>query len=404
VANPQRPMANTMSRKTPVKWPPKVPDGFPMNVTARGYVKTIGGKTRWICGKKSPAEALRIMYAKATRIAAKSPVLAPAPTGHVVSVHTLLGKWINAREADLHAGKLKPATFAQYRRSAKRIDAVIGTFKVDEYMPETTEQLHRELSTRHGADFGRRAVGHWRDCCLYAEERRWCRPVALGRKIVRSILSRPAARVKWTLMDKGQIKTLLAAAKAATEGRRNDFRQQAEQFHAALLLALNGGYGPTELAEMPKSFVDVEKGVVKGLRGKTGVNHVCPLWPETLEALKLVLVQRPDDVLLFRTRNGNQWVETRAVMEAGHAVNSTGHDNFKERWNELTRPLGLKVEGQGFYKLRHCHATAADKFGDDKARRVLMGHAMEGSTGHYVEVGEDRLRKLVEFIRQELIL
>lgn len=392
-------------RKSQIPWPPTVPEKFPLTVVGSGYVKTIGGKTRWICGRKTPADALRIFYAKVGKLASGSPIPTPAKVEpSAVSVHYILAKWILAREADLNAGKLKPHTFSQYRRSAKRIDEVIGTFKVDEYMPETTEHLHTELSNRHGADFGRRAVGHWRDCCLYAEERRWCRPVALGRKIVRSILTRPAARVKWTLLDKKQIKKLLKAAKAATVGRRDDFRQQAEQFHAALLLALNGGYGPTELSEMPKSFVDLSEGVVKGVRGKTGVMHVCPLWPETLEALKLVMAQRPDDVLLFRTRNGNPWVETRVIKEGGHVVNATGHDNFKERWKELTKPLGLKVKGQGFYKLRHVHSTTADKFGDDHARRVLVGHALPGATGHYVHVGEDRLRKLVEFIRQELIL
>lgn len=394
-----------MVKKPAIHWPPKqLPPKFPLTVVASGYVKTIGGKTRWICGRKTPAQALQIFYAKATRFASKPTVIAKTETSTAVSVHLLLAKWIIAREADLHAGKLKPATFAQYRRSALRIDEAIGDFRLDEYMPENTEQLHVELSKRHGADFGRRALGHWRDCCLYAEERRWCRPIPLGRKIIRSILTRPAARVKWQLMDKVQIQKLLTAAKAATVGRRNDFRQQAEQFHAALLLALNGGYGPTELAEMPRSFVDIDAGVVKGLRGKTGVMHICPLWSETLEAVKLVLVQRPDDNLLFRTRHGNPWVYTRSVMDGTHAVNASGNDNFKQRWNDLTKPLGLKVAGHGMYKLRHAMMTTADKFGDDHARRVLVGHALPGSTGHYVHVGEDRLRKLVEFIREQLIL
>ncbi len=396
-----------MSRKKSlISWPPKIPDKFPLTVVPTGYVKTIGGRTRWICGLKTPAEALRIFYAKAGSLSAKSPVLLPAPVNPdaPVTIHVILSKWINAREVDLHAGKLKPATFSQYRRSALRIDDVIGTFRVDEYMPETTEQLHAELSKRHGIDFGRRALGHWRDCCLYAEERRWCRPVPLGRKIIRSILMRPAARVKWQLMDRKQVRQLLAAALAATKGRRDDFRQQAEQFHAALLLALNGGYGPTELSEMPRTFVDIQAGLVRGLRGKTGVMHICPLWPETIAALELVLVQRPNDKLLFRTRNGNPWVETRTVMSGSHAVNNTGHDNFKERWNDLTKPIGLKVTGQGMYKCRHLHASIADQFGDENARRVLMGHALSGSAGHYIEVGEDRLRKLVGFIREHLIL
>lgn len=390
---------------TPVKWPPNLPENFPLTVTKWGYVKTVGGRTHWICGRKTPREALTAWHSKATALAAKVKAPAPVKVDHEgVTVHYVLGRWILARESDLHSGKIKPGTFAQYRRSAKRIDAVIGHMRCDDYRPENTEHLHAALVEKHGEDFGRRAVGHWRDCCNYAEERDWCRPVRLGRKIVRRLLSRPAARMEWELLDKHQVKRLLAAALSATIDRRNDFRQQAEQFHAALLLALNGGYGPTELAEMTKKMVDVKARTVSGARGKTGVNHVCPLWPETLDALKLVLIQRPDDPLLFRTRNGNPWVYVKAKMKGTRAVNASGNDNFKQRWNDLTKPLGLKVRGQGMYKLRHLHATTADKFGDDKARRVLMGHALEGSTGHYVDVGVERIRKLTDYLRKQLIL
>jgi integrase len=390
------------------QWPPKLPESFPLTLTRWGYVKTVNGRTHWICGKKSPREALAVWHSMATALAAtanSSPHPPPVKVDHEgVTIHYILGRWINSREVDLHAGKIKPGTFAQYRRSARRIDPFIGHMRCDDYRPESTEHLHAELVRKHGEDFGRRAVGHWRDCCNYAEERDWCRPVRLGRKIVRRLLSRPAARMQWDLMDRRQVKKLLAAAKSATEGRRNDFRQQAEQFHAALLLALNGGYGPTELAEMPRGFVDLKAGVIKGPRGKTGVMHVCPLWPETRTALKPVLAQRPGDALLFRTRNGNPWVYVKAKMKGTRAVNATGNDNFKQRWNDLTKPLGLKVKGQGMYKLRHLHATTADKFGDDNARRVLMGHAMEGATGHYVDVGLERIRKLTDYLRKQLIL
>jgi integrase len=138
-------------------------------------------------------------------------------------------------------------------------------------------------------------------------------------------------------------------------------------------------------------------------RGKTGADHIVPLWPETVEALKLVLAQRPDDALVFRTRHGNPWCRTYAVMKGGKVDRASGADHVNERFTELIEPIGLKIDGQGFYKLKHLFATTADKSIDRNAVAILMGHKLPGSRGHYIEVGEDRLREVVNFVRHHLL-
>jgi integrase len=63
---------------------------------------------------------------------------------------------------------------------------------------------------------------------------------------------------------------------------------------AMVLLACNGGLGNTDLSEMTFDHVDLDSGWVDYPRVKTGVERRFPLWPETLEAVKLAIAERPE--------------------------------------------------------------------------------------------------------------
>ena len=87
-----------------------------------------------------------------------------------------------------------------------------------------------------------------------------------------------------------------------------------------VLVGINCGFGNSDCATLPKSALDLKGGWVNFPRGKTGVNRRCPLWPETVAAIRQALEARPtpkssqDRGLVFLTPTGLRWVAT-AVSE-----------------------------------------------------------------------------------------
>src|SRR5262249_27572466 len=55
---------------------------------------------------------------------------------------------------------------------------------------------------------------------------------------------------------------------------------------AMLLLALNAGFGNSDVGNLPLAPLDLDKGWVDYPRPKTGIPRRCPLWSETIQALK----------------------------------------------------------------------------------------------------------------------
>lgn len=61
----------------------------------------------------------------------------------------------------------------------------------------------------------------------------------------------------------------------------------------AVLLGINGGFGNTDVATLPRMNLDPENGMISFPRPKTGVKRVAPHWPETIASLRDLLAQRP---------------------------------------------------------------------------------------------------------------
>lgn len=393
-----------IAQTKPVQWPPRVPRNFPLTVAPRGYVKRIAGRLRWICGRVPPKEALKAYHRKASALLAGArPVAQPKQVGGIVTLHYILSRWIIDRRDDAERGELTYGSFGQYRDSAKAIDAIAGHYNVADVTPDSTRAIYDRLAKDHTLDFAKRAVAHLRTCCRHAEEQGWCAPVRLGQKTVAKLIARPKVSMKWRLYTPAEIRTILDALEAKIRTADGRSRPSLIQLRAMIYLALNGGYGAQELADLPRAVVDLAGGCIDYRRGKTGADHIVPLWPETIAALEPVLSLRPGDELMFRTREGNPWCFEAAKYREGRLVGKIDNDNVNQRFTELVKPLGLKTHGVGFYKLRHLFATTADRCIDRNAVSVLMGHSLGGSRDHYIRVGVDRLRQVVEFVRHELL-
>lgn len=383
-------------------WPPALPQGFPLTIHPRGYMARIAGKPRWICGKIQPKEALKVYHQKAAALlAGMKPVAVRVGGRKIVTIKFILSSWIRDRQADALRGELTPGSLLQYRHSAKAIRDIVGHVAVTEYRPDHTRQLYGSLYQNRTADFAKRALGHFRTACNHAVEQGWCGPVNLGKAAIAKATSRPAVKMRWQLYTPDQIRIILDGLEKRIRGRN---MPSMIQLRAMIYLALNGGYGAQELSDLPRSVIDLDKGRIDYRRGKTGKDHIVPLWPETIAALRPVLAQRKGDDLLFRTREGNPWCAARLKFSSGKPVGRYDTDNVNERFTALVKPMGLKIRGQGFYKLKHLANTTADECGDVHATFTLFGHSLPGTKAHYVRVGEDRVRRVVEYMRSHLLV
>ena len=112
-------------------------------------------------------------------------------------------------------------------------------------------------------------------------------------------------------------------------------------------------------------------------RGKTGVMRRCPLWNETIKALKEAIAVRPTPKIecnnVFITRLGKPWMGKETLKTAANGKTKRD-DPIAKEFGKLLRALGIKRTGVGFYALRHVSDTVAKRF-DREAAQALLAHA-----------------------------
>jgi integrase len=168
-----------------------------------------------------------------------------------------------------------------------------------------------------------------------------------------------------------------------------------------MYLGLNCGFGNNDCAMLPLSAVDLKSGWVNFPRPKTGIDRRCPLWPETIKALKAALAQRPTPKdsehadRVFITRYRFSW-ESKAAK---------GDSPISKEFAKLVKSDKLKLyrKGLGFYTLRHIFQTIGEKSLDKDAVRSIMGHAEAANdmSAIYNEepVEDSRLQAVTDFVR-----
>src|SRR5262249_34830200 len=83
---------------------------------------------------------------------------------------------------------------------------------------------------------------------------------------------------------------------------------------AMILLGVNAGFGNPDNATLPLSALELYSGWVNYPRPKTGIPRRCPLWPETVAALRQAIAECPEPRheeatgLVFVTTRGRPWL------------------------------------------------------------------------------------------------
>lgn len=447
----------TMERHK-MDWPPDIPKTSPLSLHPRGYRSKTGGW--WVCGKRPLSEARVIMgnrlsdllhqprreqytdkqlRAMCDQLAENQKedrqLIIALPAGDEQTVEQLADRFIREIEREAAAREIShgeaqtiirsiaallefvvpddvPGIAGTSMAKTRIIDLVPDHFAAFATAMRDTGVVRDGGHVVKGKSFARKTCRKVARLFNYANEEDWItRPVKFGKRFKSIAWSKPTP-YKSVPPTPDQVRKVLAwldrRIKALTCKKERDVRPH-RQFKAGLLLALNGGYGSRELAQLPVELVDLNHSLIDYERGKTGQSHKVPLWPETVVALRDVLSDRartrPADPLVFRTREGRCWAYEEAKRDPeGNVLFVNTIDNFNQWWGKIGRRLKLKVANQGFYSFKDLHCTLADEPDesgnvDVHATYKLAGHALPGSRDPYVTVTLPRLRKLVEKIR-----
>ena len=169
---------------------------------------------------------------------------------------------------------------------------------------------------------------------------------------------------------------------------------------AMVLLGINCGFGQTDCSLLPQSAVDLERGWITFPRPKTAVLRRCPLWPETIEAVRVAIAKRPkakrDEFAerAFLTRCGVPFVRSGSV---GSVI-----DGVAQQFRKLLVELELAGNRRAFYALRHTFETIGGGSRDQIATSYIMGHAPHSSDMSAVyreSIEDDRLQAVANHVR-----
>jgi integrase len=162
---------------------------------------------------------------------------------------------------------------------------------------------------------------------------------------------------------------------------------------ATVLLGINCGFGNADCGTRPCSALDLDGGWVNYHRPKTGITRRCPLWPETVAALREVLDQRPEPLdpedagLVFLTAVGGSWHK------------DTSDAPLSKEMRKLLDALNVTVN-RNFYALRHTFETIGGEAKDQVAVDHIMGHTRDDMAGVYRErISDARLKAASDHVR-----
>jgi integrase len=326
----------------------------------------------------------------------------PRVKGDGLTVAGLCNAFLTAKTRKVSSGELSSRSLMEYREITDKLVAIFGKDRlVDDLAADDFEALRADLAERWGPVRLGNGITRVKSVFKYGLDNGLIeKPVRYGgefRKPDKAVLRRHRAQNGGKMLEADQLRALVQGALVVGESGPELVRPDV-QLKAMTLLGINAGFGNADCGTLPLSAVDLDKGIVDFPRPKTGIPRRCPLWPETVDAIREALAERPEprqkgaDGLAFLTARGSPWIHNTA--------NGTRIDNVTIQFTRLLKKLGIHREGIGFYTLRHVFRTVADAARDPVAIDLIMGHTDPSMASHYRERIEDsRLRAVADHVR-----
>ncbi|MCE9531295.1 MAG: site-specific integrase [Planctomycetes bacterium] len=364
---------------------------FPLFAHQSGqWAKKIRGRTHYF-GTDADAALDKYLETKDELQAGRTPRI----KADEITLRQLVNRYLTAKKLQVDAGELKQLSFADYERVCASMIAYFGASRsVIDLRPEDFAAYRAKLSKTLGAGSIGGPVVRARMVFKWGYEN------GILDKQVRfgTGFSRPSAKaVRRARRESGskmieadEIRKVLSVAR--------------QPLKAMVLLGINCGFGQTDVATVPLEAIDLQGGWVNFERPKTETQRRCPLWPETVEALReaIRLRKKPASAnvtkLAFLTHHGHQWIR--------HQISAKGtiyyNDYVAAEYCKILKANGLKRRGS-FYNLRHAFRTVADESKDRPAIDAIMGHVDQTMADYYRErISDERLRAVANLVHDWL--
>jgi integrase len=303
-----------------------------------------------------------------------------------LTVAELCNRFLTAKLRKLEAGELGAQAFEDYRLTTDLIVSAFGNCRpVADLAADDFEKLRATMAERWGPVRLGNTITRVKSIFKYALDNGLLdKPVRCGAQFAKpdqAVLRRHTAKRGELMLEADQLRALL--------------REARQPLKAMILLGINAGFGNADCATLPLSAVYLDAGWLDYPRPKTGIPRRCPLWPETVGAIREALAARPtprdraDAECVFLRESGLRWVRDQGSRK----------DDVCKKFGELLKRLGMHRARVGFYTLRHTFRTIADAARDPVASDLIMGHTDPSMGSHYRERVEDsRLQAVVDHV------
>lgn len=321
-----------------------------------------------------------------------------ATSGSSASLAMVLNAFLESKRRKVDSGDIGERQWREYYETAVRLRDHFGRDRLVETLTPTDFGVYRAvLAKKRGPVALANEIQRVRTMMKYAVTSKLItKPVDFGDEF-----NKPdAKRIQKARNESG-------SRMIEAEDIRRILAKCGPQLKAMVLLGINAGYGQTDCSSLPLSALDLVNGWVTFPRPKTHVPRRCPLWDETIAALKEAIACRPeakdpaDADAVFLTQRGVRWVRVKANDDPMKPAIVT--DSIATEFTKRRRALGLTTSGS-FYALRHTHRTVSDEANDRAASDYLMGHRDSSMAGRYIErpPSDARLRAVTDHIREWL--
>jgi integrase len=391
-------MVNSTPKRAIHKPPKPYPD-FPLFAHSNGkWAKKIRGRLHYFGSWARPDEALEDYKRQSDALHTGS---TPRPTPGELTVKTLINSFLTAKKARVDSGELTQRAWADYYTTGVRIAKYFGNGQsVSSIGPKEFEHFRASLAKLWGPTTLGNEIRRIRVIFNYAYKSDLIdRPVKFGEFKPPSKKTMRLARAKKgpRMFEADEIRRIIAAAGV--------------QLKAMVLLGVNSGFGNMDVASLPIKAVNLKTGLINFPRPKTGVPRRCPLWPETIDALRNALKARPKPkdaaykALAFITRHGSKWDKSMVIYpdSKNKKPKIKREQPISQEFRKKLRDLKLHRPGLGFYSLRHVFETVGGDIKDQVAVDHIMGHVDDSMAGLYREkISDARLKAVVDHVRKWL--
>jgi integrase len=375
--------------------PTKPRPDFPLYPHATGYwVKKVRGKLEYF-GRiaddpNGVAAEEKWLNGKDDLLSGRKPSVDP----DALTVGELVNRFLTHKMHLRDNGELNPRTFQGYHATGLFVAKKLGKGRtVADLKPDDFRALRVKLAKTRGATALRNEMQRVRSVFKFAfDDGLILAPIRFGQSFAKPTQdvvrrAREAHRSEHgdRMFEASELRKILAEA--------------GQPMKAMILLAANCGFGQTDLSSLPIRTLDLDAGWVDFPRPKTAVPRRCPLWPETVAAIRDWLPLRPapkdkaDAGLLFVTKYGQRWVKLNEKK-------GTPADALGQEFTKVLIELNLKRPRLSFYGLRHGFETIAGGTKDQVAVDAIMGHVPQGMSAMYRErIEDERLVAVAEYVR-----